>query len=542
MAHQHYLVHYLEEGVTTADVSTGSGDANQIDVTGHVFATADDLLLVGVVLEVTDAGKEVDTVVWDPTGDNQSLTKFTDFNPTHGKLRIEVWRGLDSEITAKTATVRVTIAGGNSQKVGVVAVSLTGVDQTTPLSGAATDEATDADGSVTVTQDEQDLAFCFAGHNDSTTAFTPGGGEGERADFADIGFRIWAAFEDGEGSTTLSWTQPASKENSTVGFVIEVASGVTTTEQTATPSVTVTVAFSRKVDAFRTFTPSATGSASLSTIAEFLRTLASTVTGSITTTATKLALLTLAATATLTASLATVSTFLRTLAASVTGSASRSQIFTALRTFAATATGSAIFSRVLEAARTFAATVAISVSLAKLALITKAASALVSVTTTTANFFERTISATVTAAVSLTKVFSALRTLSATATGTVSFSRFADLFRTFTYTATPSATLSTVAEFLRTFAATVTVSVSLTSAKFFQRTISTTVTVTVSLAKLVGKAISASVSASVSRATSIFKTLATTVTVAITTTTSKISGAVAQLKGMLVNIGKLMNP
>ena len=45
--------------------------------------------------------------------------------------------------------------------------------------------------------------------------------------------------------------------------------GATTTNQTATPTVTVTVVFSRVFDAFRTFTPSATGSACITGVAGF---------------------------------------------------------------------------------------------------------------------------------------------------------------------------------------------------------------------------------------------------------------------------------
>ena len=223
--------------VSVTTVSIGSADSNTIDAPGHVHGSGDDLLLVGVVLETTASDKEILSVVIDPGGNNEGLTRFTVFNPSHGKFRIEVWRGLDADISAQTATVRATIEGGNSQKCAIVAVSLANVDQTTPLSGAATQGGTGSSGSVAVTQDADDLAFCFAAHLTTGSALDVGGGETEHADFDSASlFRMWAASEDGDGATTLSWTQGESKERSTLGFIIEAAgaAGDTTAPNDAT--------------------------------------------------------------------------------------------------------------------------------------------------------------------------------------------------------------------------------------------------------------------------------------------------------------------
>ena len=208
--------------VTVADISTGSADANTLDIT-HIVAT-DEVLVVGVVLEIVDAAKDVLSVTWDQGGGDQaSLSNFTVFSPTHSKLQIEVWRITNP--VAKTATVRITIEGGNSQKIGGVCVSLADVDTTTPLEGAATDEGTGSAGSVSVTQEADDLAFCFAGFNQTGGTFAPGGGETEHADFDVIGFDMWAASEDGSAATTLSWTHSGNKEHSTLGFNINAAPG-----------------------------------------------------------------------------------------------------------------------------------------------------------------------------------------------------------------------------------------------------------------------------------------------------------------------------
>ena len=207
--------------VIVGDTSPGSADANILDIT-HIVASGESLV-VGVLLEVTDADKEVDSVVWDQGGGDQaSLSNFTSFNPSSGKLRLEVWR-LTNPVD-KTATVRVTIKNSNNQKICAVCVSLSNVDGTTPLEGADTEGGTGTSGSVSVTQEADDIAFIFAGHFQPDDAFGIGGGETEHEDFGLAGsFRMWAASEDGTSATTLSWTQTQSKDKSSLGFNINNA-------------------------------------------------------------------------------------------------------------------------------------------------------------------------------------------------------------------------------------------------------------------------------------------------------------------------------
>ena len=78
---------------------------------------------------------------------------------------------------------------------------------------------------IALTQDADDLAFCFVGSTDGNEAFTEASGETEIADF-DVGGgdgRMGAYEEDGTGATTLSWTVPNDVNHGTLGFVIETA-------------------------------------------------------------------------------------------------------------------------------------------------------------------------------------------------------------------------------------------------------------------------------------------------------------------------------
>jgi len=207
--------------VAVQDRSTTSFDANSGSVS-HIVGSGEQLI-VGVLLEGTDTSKEVDNIQWEAAAGDLPLAFFGAFSPTHGKLRLEVWYLADIAV-AETRNVTVTLESGNAQKTGVCAVSVTNANSPPVSSPQDTDEGSDADGSVSVTQVADDLAMCFAGHNDASGAFTATGDASELEDFiAASQFNMWCAEGDTAGATTLSWTQSASKENSTFGFIVEAA-------------------------------------------------------------------------------------------------------------------------------------------------------------------------------------------------------------------------------------------------------------------------------------------------------------------------------
>jgi hypothetical protein len=104
-------------GTATFDGNSGS--------TGSFAVAAGEQLLVFISLEVTDAAKEVLSVVWD-VASPESLTLFDAFSPGHGKQRAEVW--YHAAPSPATDTITVTIEGGNSQKTGISAFPISGGD------------------------------------------------------------------------------------------------------------------------------------------------------------------------------------------------------------------------------------------------------------------------------------------------------------------------------------------------------------------------------------------------------------------------------
>ena len=72
------------------DINQNTADAETMDIT-HSVSGSEKLLLVCVVLEVVDSGKDVLSVVWDPDTINESLGSADHiFSPSHGKLQIEI--------------------------------------------------------------------------------------------------------------------------------------------------------------------------------------------------------------------------------------------------------------------------------------------------------------------------------------------------------------------------------------------------------------------------------------------------------------------
>ena len=92
---------------------SNTADASSVDI-ASVDPDAGEGILVGVLLDATDTDKEVLSVQFDPTGDNDTfpIADRLAFSPSDGKVRVELWViGSGQITTAQTETVRVTLEG-----------------------------------------------------------------------------------------------------------------------------------------------------------------------------------------------------------------------------------------------------------------------------------------------------------------------------------------------------------------------------------------------------------------------------------------------
>ena len=207
------------------DATEGDAEVSTADSENHSVSGSDTSLLVLTFTDVTDAGKEVSQVTWDPDGANQNLTEVADFSPSHGKCRVQVF-----EKIAPTAGDDKPIRFTFGSKIGFVIYTLNGVDQTTPTSDYTDDGRTATDPSVTVPNTvSSDLVMDALAHFDVDNAPTIGANQTLRVDFKAAGsHRTNSSSQDGADGGVMSWTLTQSKEFGLTGFNIKSSSGVTT--------------------------------------------------------------------------------------------------------------------------------------------------------------------------------------------------------------------------------------------------------------------------------------------------------------------------
>lgn len=210
--------------------STGAGSGSPIDVT-HTVAGADRLMLVGISTD--DNAVAVSSVVWDPTGTNQSLSLIT--GCTTSRVQGEIWIYQLVAPTTGTKTLRASFTGTGDKVVGVM--TFTGVDQTTPLGTCAVANGDGGPATVNVTSATGELVFDTIASDENVTA---NASQTVRWDVVGTTTDGGASTKAGASTVTMSWTTGAT--GWAIGAVpIKPVSGPTPTPTpTATPTPTPT--------------------------------------------------------------------------------------------------------------------------------------------------------------------------------------------------------------------------------------------------------------------------------------------------------------
>jgi len=151
-------------GVVAVDsTSTNTGTGSTVDVT-HTVSGSDRLMLVGIS---TLNDSTVSSVVWDPSGANQSASLVTGCNRLSANG--EMWMYQLVAPATGTHTLRVTFTTSESAVVGVT--SFTGVDQTTPLGTCVVANGDPGPASVTVSSAAGELVFDTVASDENVTAY-----------------------------------------------------------------------------------------------------------------------------------------------------------------------------------------------------------------------------------------------------------------------------------------------------------------------------------------------------------------------------------
>ena len=222
--------------VTLGPTLQAEGASNQTDIPSVVVAAGEGIV-VTVTLETTDTSKEVLSVRFDPTGDDDTfpIAEREAFSPTHSKLRGEIWvLGSDEVTKAQTATVRVTLAGGNAQTVWVTATPVANAMAVAAdmLTNLTTAEGVGSDSALSVVVPNKaadDLAFGHGSHFTSKGAISPYTGSTDVASNANVQGVYKGQVSSDDGAGTIGWSAGGgNKESMMMGVVIVSADGAET--------------------------------------------------------------------------------------------------------------------------------------------------------------------------------------------------------------------------------------------------------------------------------------------------------------------------
>lgn len=192
-------------------VTTSTGDISSRTFS-HTVAGENRLLIVGISLESGASDKRVTSVSYA----GQSLTRLDEKQSPGGDPRADVWY----LVNPPTGTNNVTVTLQNSNKVGIGAISFTGVDQTNPVSGVVTGGGSSGTPNLSVSSKSGDLVMDVVAS--LASSISPGSGQTQRwnLDMGGSGKRGGASTKSGASSTSMTWS--GSEKWAGVGFSINV--------------------------------------------------------------------------------------------------------------------------------------------------------------------------------------------------------------------------------------------------------------------------------------------------------------------------------
>lgn len=198
------------------NVTTAGGDTNQLTFSHGTPDGSNRLLIVEVGLNDGASDKTVSGITYA----GLDLTQLSEARFSGGGPRVEVWYRI-APVTGNNNVV-ITIDGSNSNKMGAAAISLSGVDQTTPLEGSGSDTGNEDNPTVTVTSETDDLVMDVeSSFADAVSTEGPGqtrqfdqelGGSGASSVF------MQGSTEPGATSVRMNWTRSKIEKGAMIGF------------------------------------------------------------------------------------------------------------------------------------------------------------------------------------------------------------------------------------------------------------------------------------------------------------------------------------
>ncbi len=218
------------QAITVGTPSTGACDCSQLTISSHSISGTNPLILVGISLADGADDKSVQSVKYN----NINLTQLAEIDGEE-TVRSEIWYLNPSSNPADgNYNVVVKIDGGNANKMAVGVITVTDVDQTTPIdTGTVESEGGESkNNSLWVTSETDDLVMDIAcSHSESATPHNSQtelwelelGGSGVSESFGG------ASTKAGETSTKMKYSFDKKEKFSHIAFNINAAGATTTT-------------------------------------------------------------------------------------------------------------------------------------------------------------------------------------------------------------------------------------------------------------------------------------------------------------------------
>ncbi len=212
-------------------VSTGqAASTDPLDITHTVGTGESNICLCVGAHKFSDQAETISSVIWDPAGDNETLTE----NILQARTNLQTGMYSKAGVTTGTSeTLRIDLSAEENCGGGVI--NFSGVDQTTPVSNATQENAASGNPNVTVTTnaDADDMVMdTVVKQTGASVNLAADGSQTERWSM-NQGNQGGGGSTEGGGSnpTEMDWTHSAAVDLGWIacGFLLNAAAAADTT-------------------------------------------------------------------------------------------------------------------------------------------------------------------------------------------------------------------------------------------------------------------------------------------------------------------------
>jgi len=207
------------------EVTTGTFNCTSCSFQ-HAVSGDDRLLIIGISLESGDSSKRVNSVSYA----GQNLTRFAEVRGPSNDPRVDVWL----LVNPPTGNGTLEVFMFENNKIAITAITITGVNQSTPISGVVTGGGSEGTPLLIVPSKSGDLVIDVVSSVTDQISAGPGQTEISNLEIFDSGKRGGVSMEPGSTSVTMTWL--GSEKWAAAGFSVNASSATGVLDDIQTPN------------------------------------------------------------------------------------------------------------------------------------------------------------------------------------------------------------------------------------------------------------------------------------------------------------------